>query len=69
MSAPASPQPPARRETLRLALSISEAAEAIGVSESHFKRHVLPRVKTTLSGRRRVVSIREIERYLDTYAA
>jgi hypothetical protein len=52
----------------RLALSIMEAAEAIGVSQAHFKRHVLPAVRVTLSGRRRLVSVRELERYLSERA-
>ena len=61
VSAPPLVAPFPRVALPRLALSIAEAAEAIGVSESHFKRHVLPRVRTTLIGRRRVVSVRELE--------
>jgi hypothetical protein len=48
----------------RLALSIKEAAEALSVSESHFKRHVLPNIRVTMSGGRRLVMVRELERYL-----
>jgi hypothetical protein len=52
----------------RLALSRDEAAEAIGVSRDHFDRHVLPNVKTASIGRRVVVPVRELERYLDERA-
>jgi AraC-like DNA-binding protein len=53
---------------LRLALSYAEAAQALGISERHFHRHVSPRLRVTLSGGRRLVSIRELERYLDERA-
>jgi hypothetical protein len=53
----------------RLALSIRDAACAVGVSESHFKRHVLPRLRVTLSGRRRLIAVRELEKYLAERAA
>lgn len=49
----------------RLALSVNEAAEALGISRDHFERHVLPRVRVTPIGRRRLVAVRELERYLD----
>jgi hypothetical protein len=48
----------------RLALSYAEAAQALGISERHMQRHVLPRIGVTLSGGRRLVSIRELERDL-----
>lgn len=52
----------------RLALSYSEAAGALGVSEKHFKRHVLPRLRVTVSGGRRLVAVKELERYLESHA-
>lgn len=48
----------------RLALSRREAAEALGVSEDHFLRHVLPRVRTVPLGRRVLVPVRELEEFL-----
>jgi hypothetical protein len=53
----------------RLALSIEDASRAIGVSPSHFKRHVLPRLRVTCSGRRRLIAVRELEKYLAERAA
>jgi hypothetical protein len=59
---------PHKPAPLRLALSRDEAAAAIGVSRDHFDRHVLPNIKTAAIGRRVVVSVREIESYLDRRA-
>lgn len=56
------------RYTPRLALSIDEAAESIGVSRRHFERHILPRLRVTLSGQRRLIAVKEIERYLEECA-
>ena len=50
---------------LRLALSVPEAAAALGVSRDAFDEHVLPRIKVAKIGRRTVVNVRELERYLD----
>lgn len=53
------------RPVPRLALTIEEAALSIGVSKRHFERHVMNHVRVTMCGRRRMVAIKEIERYLD----
>jgi hypothetical protein len=52
----------------RLALSLDEAAQALGISRDHFERHVLPRVKVTPIGRRKLIAVRELERYLASHA-
>jgi len=57
--------PSGNPSALRLALSIDEAAAALGISRDHFDRHVLPRVKVVPIGRRRLVPVRELERYLN----
>ena len=54
-------QPSARR----LALSVDEAARAIGVSRDHFDRHVLPRIRVAHVGRRKLVPVVELERFLE----
>jgi hypothetical protein len=51
-----------------LALSYDEAAEAIGVSTKHFRRHVVPRLRVTMSGGRHLVAVPELERYLEQHA-
>jgi hypothetical protein len=55
--------------TLRLALSPDEAAAAIGVSRDFFDQHVLPELRVVRRGRRRLVPVRELERWLDESAA
>lgn len=47
----------------RIALTIEEAAASIGVSESHFKRHVQPTLRLIRSGSCRVVPVAELERW------
>jgi hypothetical protein len=49
----------------RLAFSIDEAAASIGVGETIFRKHVLPRIRTVRIGARVLISMRELERFLD----
>jgi hypothetical protein len=51
--------------TPRLAFSIDEAAASIGIGETIFRQHVLPRIRTIRIGARVVISMRELERFLD----
>jgi len=53
----------------KIALSISEAADQLGVSEDHFRRHVLSDLRIVRSGRLRLVPVRELEDWLDRSAA
>jgi excisionase family DNA binding protein len=52
----------------RLALSPEEAARALGVSRDFFDRHVLPELRVVRRGRRRLVPLRELERWLEQAA-
>jgi hypothetical protein len=52
----------------RLALTIDEAAASIGVSESHFRRHVLDHLKVVYNGGARLIPIGELVRWLDSTA-
>jgi excisionase family DNA binding protein len=52
----------------RLALSPSEAAEAIGVSRRHFFEHVLPQLRVVRSGRRRLIPVHQLESWLEENA-
>ncbi len=47
----------------RIALTIDEAASALGCSPSHFKRHIQPRLRLIRSGSCRLVPIAELERW------
>ncbi len=52
----------------RLALTVDEAADAIGVSESLFYRDVLPELKVVRLGRKRIIQVGELERWLSARA-
>ena len=54
---------------LRLALSPDEAAAALGVSRDYLDEHVAPELRWVRRGRRKFVSVRELERWLEAAAA
>jgi hypothetical protein len=54
----------AGRDVPRLALSISEACEAIGVSWDFWRQHVESDVSIVRLGRRKLVPVSELERWL-----
>ena len=54
---------------VRLALSPIEAASALGVSRDFFDQHVIPELRVVRRGRRRLVPVRELERWLDEQAS
>jgi excisionase family DNA binding protein len=47
----------------RTALTIEEAAASLGVSLSHFRRHVLPHLRVIRSGSCRLVPVAELGRW------
>jgi hypothetical protein len=49
----------------RLALSVREACEALGVSWSFWREHIEPDVKVVRRGRRKLVAVTELQRWLD----
>ncbi len=53
---------------MRLALSKTEAAETLGVSVDFFDKHVAPDLKIARKGRRCLVPIRELDRWLQDNA-
>ena len=65
------PEPRASRSAAlsRLALSPDEAAAAVGVSRDYLDEHVGPELRWVRRGRRKFVSVRELERWLDESAA
>ena len=52
----------------RLALSPAEAASSLGVSRDFFDQHVLPELRVVRRGRRRLIAVRELNRWLDQHA-
>jgi excisionase family DNA binding protein len=53
----------------RLALSKAEAAEALGVSVDFLEDHVMDDLRIVRRGRRRLIPVRELERWLSENAA
>ena len=54
-----------RRGVQRLALSKAEAAEALGVSVDFLEEHVMGELRVVRRGRRRLIPINELEKWLD----
>jgi excisionase family DNA binding protein len=53
----------------RLALSKCEAADALGVSVDFLEEHVMHELRVVRRGRRRLIPVRELERWLETNAS
>jgi excisionase family DNA binding protein len=60
--------PAPRRLGPRLALSPDEAAALLGVSRDYFDEHVIAELRIVRRGRRILVSLAELERWLDRAA-
>jgi excisionase family DNA binding protein len=60
---------PAKAEIPRLAFSKREAARALGVSVDFLEEHVIHELRIVRRGRRRLIPVRELERWLDANAA
>jgi excisionase family DNA binding protein len=52
----------------RLALSKTEAADALGVSVDFLEQHVLHDLKIVRRGRRRLIPLSELQRWIDSNA-
>lgn len=52
----------------RLALSKRETAEALGVSVDFLEEHVMHELRVVRCGRRRLIPVAELERWLDEHA-
>lgn len=68
LQAPASRQA-ATASLPRLALSPDQAAHALGVSRDFLDEHIAGELRWVRRGRRKLVSIRELEAWLDRSAA
>jgi hypothetical protein len=53
-----------RDQAVCLALPQKQAADALGISLSHFKRHVAPQLRCVYSGRARLYRVAELDRWL-----
>jgi excisionase family DNA binding protein len=52
----------------RLAVTKAEAAEALGVSIDFLEEHVMPELRVVRCGRRRLIAVKELDRWLDENA-
>lgn len=52
----------------RIALTPPEAAASIGVGEDHFTEHVRPELRLVRRGRKVLVPVAELERWVDANA-
>lgn len=52
----------------RLALSVQEACDALGVGWDFWREQVAPEVRIVRRGRRKLVPVAELERWLDAHA-
>jgi excisionase family DNA binding protein len=57
------------RKVSRLALSIDEAADALSVSRDFFDQHIRHELRVVRRGRKILVPIQELERWLEQNAA
>jgi excisionase family DNA binding protein len=62
---PRSPKAPVPR----LALSLSEAAASLGVSADYFATYVAPELRMVRRGRKRLIAVAELERWLESSSA
>jgi excisionase family DNA binding protein len=54
---------------LRLLVTRKEAARALGVSLSHFQRHVQPHLPCVYSGQLRLYRLADLERWIEAEAS
>jgi excisionase family DNA binding protein len=52
----------------RLALSVEEAHEALGVGDDFWREHVAPELRIVRRGRRKLIAVAELERWLEANA-
>ena len=58
-----------KRSLPRLSVSPDEAAEMLGVSRDYLDEHVLHELRSVRRGRRVLIALTELERWLDRAAA
>ena len=57
-----------REAVKRVTLTVDEACASLGVSRDHFERHIMGELRIIYCGRRRLVPVRELERWAERAA-
>jgi hypothetical protein len=52
----------------RVGLTVVEASQALGISDDCFRKHVLPGLRIVRLGRRRVIPVAELQRFVNAHA-
>ena len=60
--------PATGRKQVRLALSKVEAADALGISVDFLEDHVMHELRVVRKGRRRLIPVKELERWMEEQA-
>lgn len=68
MSAPKLAATKPVRQVPTLALSVEESCQALGVSWDFWREHVEPDLRIVRAGRRKIVAVTELQRWLDQHA-
>lgn len=63
------PEPKTPRAVEPLGLNPDEAAIALGISRDFFDEHVLPELKIVRRGRKRIIPVAELNRWLEAQAS
>jgi excisionase family DNA binding protein len=58
-----------RERSSRIALTRTEAAEALGISVDSFERYIQPELRLIRRGRLRLIPVVELTRWIETNAA
>jgi excisionase family DNA binding protein len=56
------------KQQVRLALSKVEAADALGISVDFLEDHVMHELRVVRKGRRRLIPVKELERWMEEQA-
>ena len=58
-----------RAPLVPLALTVARAAAVLDMSEDHFREHVAPELRWARSGRKKVVPVSDLQRWLEENAS